>query len=96
MEKRPARCRLMLEKRDAGYLMTLLRGKEIILRIEDCLGLVNDPLLNGDKASFELTEEQFEAISRRTFALRSEEAAAVNAQCNIPHLFVYNDTMAGV
>ena len=82
MEDKSVKCRLLMEKWDNGYLMTLLRGEEINVRPEDCLGLLSDPSFNGENASFEITQEQFDTIRCRAFARQSKEAATVAAQRN--------------
>ncbi len=80
MDQSPTKCRLLMEKWDSGYLMTLLRGEEINVRPEDCLGLLSDPIFNGENASFEITQEQFDTIRCRAAARQSREAAALAAQ----------------
>lgn len=83
MEHSSTKCRLLMEKWDTGYLMTLLRGEEINVRPEDCLGLLNEPILNGENASFEITQEQFDTIRYRAAARQSKEAAALAAQRSV-------------
>ena len=80
MVKKADKYKLLMEELDTGYLMILIGGEQVNVRPEDCLGLLNAPMFHGENASFDLTQEQFETIRRRTLARQNKVAASVASE----------------